>query len=140
MVQAAERACGCGFMSSNILEERFVCFTPQSPHHVTYRARINRTSQATIGQLVIFIQQWVMTSQSILIQGVQLNIDRTCDSVISTFDDAECSPSTESDVATTVIMSGDNVIAIAIGSTGAAVLVVLIGVAICAVSIIMWVK
>ena len=132
MVQAAEQACGCGFMSSNILEERFVCFTPQSPHHVTYRARINRTSQATIGQLVIFIQQWVMTSHSILIQGVQLNIDRTCDSVISTFDDAECSP--------TVIMSGDNVIAIAIGSTGAAVLVVLIGVAICAVSIIMWVK
>ena len=76
------------------------------------------------------IQQWMMTSQSILIQGVQLNIDRTCDFVIPTFDDVECSkdtPSTEL----------DNVIAIAIGSTGAAVLVVLIGVAICALSLIM---
>ena len=85
-----------------------------------------------------------MTSRSILIQGVQLNINRTCDLVISTFDDVECSkdaPSTESDVATTVkmiIMSRDNVVATAIGSTAAAVLVVLIGVAICAISIIMW--
>ena len=131
-------------MSSNILEERFVCFTPQSPHHVTYRAQINRTSQATTEQLVTFIQQWVMTSQSILIQGVQLNINRTCDFVISTFNDVECSkdtPSTESDVATTVkmiIMSRDYVVVTAIGSTAAAVLVVLIGVAIYAVSIIMW--
>ena len=142
MVQIAEQACGCGFTSSNILEERFVCFTPQSPHHVTYRARINRTSQATTEQLVTFIQQWVMTSRSILIQGVQLNIDRTCDFMISTFDEVECSedtPTTESDVATTIMaMMNDNTVAIALGSTAAAVLIIISGVTICVISIILW--
>ena len=90
-----------------------------------------------------FIQQQVMTSRSILIQGVQLSIDRTCDFFISTFDVVECSedtPTTESDVATTIMamMNKDNVIAITIGSTAGAAMVMISGVTICVISIILW--
>ena len=77
--------------------EQFLCFIPQSPHHVTYRAHIKRTLRTTAGQLLTFIQRWINSTQSILIQGVQLNIDKTCEPIISTFDDAECTSTTDRD-------------------------------------------
>ena len=73
-----------------------------------------------------FIQQWLMTSRSILIQGVQLNIDRTCDFVISTFDNVECSELSDAVTLVTEAKMSDNVVATTIGCTAAAVVLVII--------------
>ena len=109
-----------------------MCFTPQSPGHVTYRAQVNRTLQTTARQLLTFIQQWVASTQSILIQGVQLDIDRTCEPTISTFNDAECTVDINTEMITTV---GSNV-GTAVGCTIAIVLV--IGIIIGVIIIIIW--
>ena len=126
LVQEMEQACGCGFTASNIAEERFICFTPQSPHHVTYRARVNGTSQTTAGQLLTFIQQWINSTQSILIQGVQLNIDKTCKPIISIFDDAECTTDITTEMITTVSVDSavKSAVGIAVGCTVAIILVI----------------
>ena len=115
-----------------------MCFTPQSPGHVTYRAQVNWTLQTTARQLLTFIRQWVVSTQSILIQGVQLDIDRTCEPTISTFNDAECTVDTNTEMITTVNGFSDvgSNVGIAVGCSIAIMLV--IGLIIGVIIIIVW--
>lgn len=64
----------CDFTTSHITEDELLCFL-QSPYQVTYRARLNQTSQASIRQLTAIIQQWIESNSTIAIQGVHLRID-----------------------------------------------------------------
>ena len=124
MVPEVERTCSCNF--TYVFDERFICFD-QSPNHVTYRAQINGTLQSPAERLLTFIQQWVASTQSISIEGVQLDIDRTCEPAISTFNDAEC---------TTPSGNVDSTVGIAAGCSVAILLV--IGIVIAIIVCIIW--
>ena len=115
-----------------------MCFIPQSPGHVTYRAQVNGRLQITARQLLTFIQQWVASTQSILVQGVQLNIDRTCEPTISTSNDAECTVDTNTEMITTVNGFSDvgSNVGIAVGCSIAIVLVIVIIIGV--IIIIVW--
>ena len=89
LVQVVEQACECGFTRDHITEDAFQCF-PESQQHVTFRARLKETSQASIPQLIAYIEQWAITSKIVTIRQFRLGIKNTCDTVVNDFFSPEC--------------------------------------------------
>ena len=79
----------CGDVS--IDEQSFSCF-PESPTHVTYRARIEGTSQAHSSYLVSLIEKWVRSGGArIIVTQIQLTVDPDCSVAIPSLTyDMEC--------------------------------------------------
>jgi hypothetical protein len=67
-----------------------MCFL-ESPTAVTFRAEI--TSQLSAPQLMEFLGEWVSSGTPVLVQAQILSIDRSCDVVISSFNEVECTRS-----------------------------------------------
>ena len=64
----------CAITSSTIDEEYFVC-DPESPGYVTYRARLEGTSETDSGSLVSLIETWVKTGPNITAGGHHLTVN-----------------------------------------------------------------
>ena len=74
----------CGDVSIN--EELFVCFT-ESPTYVTYRARIEGTSQTNSSFLVSLIESWVRSGDArIIVTRLLLTVDDECSVSIPSID------------------------------------------------------
>ena len=93
LAQGVESLCGCGFTTTFISSPSLQCFD-DSPQHVTYRAVLTETNNATTVQLVSYIKQWTASTQSLVVQSVRLGINTTCPSVIIDFNSPECSQAT----------------------------------------------
>ena len=113
----------CGITNDTINEQSFVCF-PESPTYVTYRARLEGTSETDSGSLISLIEEWVSGGASIIVTGVQMTVDSECSVAISSLSEGECSPTIESTTTTT-----DNTIFVIIGGVVAVILIVAITVA-----------
>ena len=83
-----ENICQCGFSLQHISGSAFECFS--NPDEVTFRARLQGTSQASSSQLVNYIEQWSTRDVTIAVQGLRLRVDSSCSIVISSFSDPEC--------------------------------------------------
>ena len=82
----------CTECSSNIIDKKsFSCFD-ESPKHVTYRARLEGTSETDSGSLISLIEQWVRGGASIIVTGVLMTVDSECSVAISSLSEGECSP------------------------------------------------
>ena len=68
----------------------FACF-PESPNHMTYRARLEGTSENNSYSLVSLIEDWVGGGASPIVAGVLLSVDADCPAIISSIDEPECS-------------------------------------------------
>ena len=90
LVQGVEGLCGCGFNTSFVSNPFLQCFDEDSPKHVTYRAVLVETSQATTVELVSYIKQWIQNTQRVVVQSFALGIDTTCPVVIADFNSPEC--------------------------------------------------
>ena len=131
-VQNMNQRCQCGLGTEQITEGAFQCFE-NSEQQVTFRARLHGTAQVTSSQLVAYLETFVNQADStIAVQGLRLNVDRSCSVVINSFGDPQCSaasPSsvtlfvTTSDSTTTVATQPDNTAAI-IGGVIAVIVVV----------------
>ena len=91
LVQAVEQECECGFTREHITEDAFQCF-PESQQHVTFRARLSETTQASTQQLIAYIKQWAIASKIIAIRQFRLGINNTCDTVVNDYYTPECPP------------------------------------------------
>ena len=82
---------GCGITSDIIDKQSFACY-PESPTYVTYRARMQGTSETDSGSLISLIQEWVSGGASIIVTGVLMTVDSECSVAISSLSEGECTP------------------------------------------------
>ena len=77
----------CGITSDIIDMELFACF---SESHVTYRARLQGTSETESSSLISLIEKWVDNNPNIGIAGLLIKVDSKCSVEISSFNEGEC--------------------------------------------------
>ena len=92
----------CAECSSDTISQWSFACIPDSPTFVTYRARIEGSSQTDSGSLVALIQEWVDGGPGIIVTGVLLTADPECVVAVSSLNEGECSkedppPSSTSD-------------------------------------------
>ena len=80
----------CGITGDIIDRQSFTCY-PESPTHVTYRARLEGTSDTDSGSLISLIEDWVSSGASIIVTGVLMTVDSECSVAISSLSEGECS-------------------------------------------------
>ena len=78
----------CDITSDIIDMELFACF---SESHVTYRARLQGTSETESSSLISLIEKWVDNNPNIGIAGLLMKVDSKCSVEISSFNEGECS-------------------------------------------------
>ena len=80
-----------GGITSDIIDRQsFTCY-PESPTHVTYRARLEGTSETDSGSLISLIEDWVGSGTGIIVTGVLMIVDSECSVAISSLTEGECS-------------------------------------------------
>ena len=84
----------CHITSDIIDKQSFSCF-PDSPSHVTYRARLQGTSETDSGSLISLMEKWVSDGATIVVTGLLMKVDTKCSVEISSFNDGECSETPE---------------------------------------------
>ena len=83
----------CGISSDIIDEQSFACF-PESPTHVTFRARLEGSSETDSGSLISLLESWVSGGAAIIVTGVLMTVDAECSVAISSLSEEECSMTT----------------------------------------------
>ena len=79
----------CGITNDVIDKQLFACFS-ESPTYVTYRARLEGTSETDSGSLISLIEEWVSGGASIIVAGVLMTVDSKCSVAISSLSEGEC--------------------------------------------------
>ena len=112
----------CGITNDIIDQQTFACF-PESPTYVTYRARLEGTSETDSGSLISLIEEWVSGGASIIVTGVLMMVDSECPVAISSINDGGCSPTTEptTNTITPIIIGGVIAVVLIIAVTVVAV-------------------
>ena len=118
----------CGITDDIIDKQSFACF-PESPTHVTYRARLEGTSETDSGSLISLIEEWVSGGTSIIVTGVLMTVDSECSVAISSLSEGECSTTTDSTTTNTTLPT-------TIGGVVASLLIIALSVVIIVVSLV----
>ena len=92
-MEVLQASCGECVSEMVIDNQFFVCY-PESPSHVTYRARLEGTSERESGSLISLIEEWVRGGASVIVTGVLMTGDPDCSVAISSLSEGECSPTT----------------------------------------------
>ena len=83
----------CGECSSVIIENQFLVCYSESPAFLTYRARLEGTSERDSGSLISLIEEWVTGSRAnVNVTGVLMTVDSHFSVAISSLSQPECSP------------------------------------------------
>ena len=90
----------CGISSDVIDEQFFACF-PESPTHVTFRARLGGSSETDSGSLISLLESWVSGGATIIVTGVLMTVDAECSVAISSLSEGECSMTTTTGTSST---------------------------------------
>ena len=95
-------ATSCPDCSDDIIDRQsFTCF-PESPTHVTYRARLEGTSEKDGVSLISLIEVWVRGGPHVVVTEVLMTVDSECLVAISDLSEEECStPPPDPTIATT---------------------------------------
>ena len=122
--QLTDSCIRCGITNDIIDKQLFICY-PESPTYVTYRARLEGTSETDSGSLISLIEDWVNSGDSVSVTGVLLAVDTDCPVAISSLNDGGCSPpaSTTSSTTHSTASSSNNTTAI-IGGAVAIILII----------------
>ena len=126
----------CKITDDIIDKQSFVCF-PESPTYVTYRARLEGTSETDSGLFISLIEKWMGGGPSINVTGVQMTVDSECSVAISSLSEGECSPTTDSTVTTT-----GSTLSILVGSVVTAVILIIamMIIAVIVMSVVLFIK
>ena len=79
----------CAITHAIIDRQSFAC-NSESPLFITYRARLEGTSQTDSGYLISLIEDWVNTGPSFIVTGILMKVDSECAVAISSLSDGEC--------------------------------------------------
>ena len=82
----------CAQCGRDVLHNEFLVCYPESPSFVTYRARLEGTSDTDSDSLISLIEKWVVRGGVVLNStGGLVQVDSDCSVVISSFSEPECS-------------------------------------------------
>ena len=116
----------CGITSDIIDRQSFACY-PESPTYVTYRARLEGTSEIDSGSLISLIEDWGRGGASIIVTGVLMTVDKKCSVAITSLSEGEClSPTTDDSSPSSTSSRGSSDIAAIIGGGTVAIVIILI--------------
>ena len=87
--EVTDSCADCGITNDIIDKQSFSCF-PESPTYVTYRARLEGTSETNSSSLISLIEEWVSSGASIIVTGVLMTVDSECSVAISSLSEGEC--------------------------------------------------
>ena len=90
----------CGECAPEMIDNQFFVCYPESPSHVTYRARLEGTSERGSDYLISLIEDWVRGGPGVIVTGVLMTVDSHCSVAISSLSEGEClphGPSTDTD-------------------------------------------
>ena len=79
----------CTITDDIIDKQSFSCYT-ESPSFLTYRARLEGTSDTDSGSLISLIEEWVRGGASVILTGVLMKVDPDCPVAISSLSEEEC--------------------------------------------------
>ena len=83
----------CGECSSVMIDNQFLVCYPESPAFLTYRARLEGTSETDSGSLISIMEEWVTGGgANVTVTGVLMTVDSHCSVAISSLSQLECSP------------------------------------------------
>ena len=114
MVDELTDSCAeCGICSDIIDEQFFACF-PESPTHVTFRARLGGSSETDSVSLISLLESWVSGGATIIVTAVLMTVDAKCSVAISSLSEGECIPetATTSSTSNTAAIIGGVVVAV----------------------------
>ena len=106
-----DEICQCGFSRETFhnvdITGAFQCFE-KSPTTVTFRGEIGPALRANASQVISYMEQWVTTNPTIVIQNTRLRVDSSCNVKINSFNDPECGnmTSTVNDGSNTAVIVG----------------------------------
>ena len=116
----------CAECSSDTIDmQSFSCYE-ESPTHITYRARLEGTSERDSDTLISTIEEWVRGGTSLIVTGIRMTVDSDCSVAISSPDEPECSLSTpvmNSDSATNTPLIVAGVAGVIVTATAALILI-----------------
>ena len=82
----------CVECAPEIIDNQFFVCYPESPSHVTYRARLEGTSERGSDSLISLIEDWVRGGPGVIVTGVLMTVDSNCSVAISSLSERECLP------------------------------------------------
>ena len=82
----------CGECAPEMIDNHFFVCYPESPSHVTYRARLEGTSERGSDSLISLIEDWVRGGPGVIVTGVLMTVDSNCSIAISSLNERECLP------------------------------------------------
>ena len=122
--------CSCELTSNNIIDNAFSCQGSQGEFGdtVVYRAMITLHVPASItdaGNIVTNINEWVQTKPRVRVDGVILDVDPDCPTMLDSFNSDDCvieGPSNQANPTS----SSSSPVATIIGAAAAAVVVIVL--------------
>ena len=82
----------CGKCALEMIDNQFFVCYPESPSHVTYRARLEGTSERGSDYLISLIEDWVRGGPGVIVTGVLMTVDSHCSVAISSLSEGEYPP------------------------------------------------
>ena len=82
----------CRECSSEMIDNQFFVCYPESPSFLTYRARLEGTWETDSDSFISLIEEWVRGGVSVIVTGALMTVDSRCLVAISSPDQPECSP------------------------------------------------
>ena len=124
----------CPECSSDAIDRQsFSCYE-ESPSHVTYRARLEGTSERGSDSLISLIEDWVRGGPGVIVTGVLMTVDPHCSVAISFLSEPECSPATQPSECSCATNNTPSIVA------GVVVVIVVIAAAISVIFIVLILK
>lgn len=81
----------CAECDNTIIDRQsFACF-PDTPTYITYRARLQGTSDTNSSLLITLIEEWVRNGTKIVVTGILMDVDAECSVSILSISEGECS-------------------------------------------------
>ena len=123
--------CSCEFTFNNIIDDAFSCQGSQGQlrNTVVYRAMITLQVPAAItdaDNIVTNINQWVQTEPRVRVDGVILDVDPDCPTMLDSFNSDDCVIEVPSNPTSSSSSSPSSLVGIIIGVVVAAVVVVIV--------------
>ena len=136
VTSAVDEICQYGFSRETFhnvdTTAAFQCFD-NSPTAVTFRGEIGAALTANSSQVISYMEQWVATNPTIVIQSSRLSVDSDCNVKINSFNDPECG----TNVTSTINDGSANTGAIVGGAVGGGFVTLLIAVSLSVIVVLL---
>ena len=88
------KTCDCHIPAENFADERLICETKRTDK-VVFQSRLVVTDDKNTTELLADIIKWADTNPHVVVQGIQLNVDKNCSVELMELGDGECISTTE---------------------------------------------